>query len=338
MSEPARILLAHGGGGLLTERLLRDHVLPILDNQALRDRGDAAVLATPHGRLAITTDGHVVTPLCFPGGDIGSLAVFGTANDLAMVGAAPLAITAALILEEGLEIELLRRVMHSMRAAADAIGTCIVAGDTKVVERGRADGMYITTTAVGAVAAGVDWRPARVAPGDVVIVSGDLGRHGAAILVTRADLAIDAPLISDCAPLWPAVAALLAAPCEVHALRDLTRGGLAAALHEIAGACGQIIELDEAALPVSQPVHDVCELLGLDPLHCACEGRFVAFVKPDHAAAAVAALRRTSVAVDARIIGRVTAGPSADPVRVRTPFGTLRILDAPRGEQLPRIC
>ncbi|MFN9932544.1 MAG: hydrogenase expression/formation protein HypE, partial [Cyanobacteriota bacterium] len=281
---------------------------------------------------AFTTDGYVVQPLEFPGGDIGRLAVVGTANDLAMAGARPLRLSLAMILEEGLELALLRRIVASLAAAARECGVAIVTGDTKVVERGKGDGVFLTTSGIGVVESPEPIHPLRIRAGDRLLVSGDLGRHGVAILAARHGLDLQPPLASDCAPLWPAVESLLAAGVQVHCLRDLTRGGLASALHELATAAGLSFLLEEDAIPVAEPVARTCDLLGFDPLQLANEGRFVAVVPADHLETARALLEPQGGAV----IGRVEAGPAQ--VRLRTPFGSERLLLPPSGELLPRIC
>jgi hydrogenase expression/formation protein HypE len=336
-----RIRLAHGGGGTLMQRLIAEEFRPLRDDTTCDDTTcddpaavlhDAAVLTLPPGRLAFTTDGYVVQPLEFPGGDIGRLAVVGTANDLAMAGARPLRLSLAMILEEGLELTLLRRIVASLAAAARECGVAIVTGDTKVVERGKGDGVFLTTSGIGVVESPEPIHPLRIRAGDRLLVSGDLGRHGVAILAARHGLDLQPPLASDCAPLWPAVESLLAAGVQVHCLRDLTRGGLASALHELATAAGLSFLLEEDAIPVAEPVARTCDLLGFDPLHLANEGRFVAVVPADHLETARALLEPQGGAV----IGRVEAGPAQ--VLLRTSFGSERLLLPPSGELLPRIC
>jgi hydrogenase expression/formation protein HypE len=326
-----RVLLAHGGGGKLTNQLIESVFLPAFSNPALEARHDGAVVAVAGARLAFTTDAYVVRPLVFPGGNIGDLAVNGTVNDLAMCGARPLYLSAAFILEEGLLMETLRLVAASMRKAADAAGVALVTGDTKVVDRGSADGMFITTAGVGAVECAGAIGPQAVEPGDAVIVSGDLGAHGIAILSVREGLEFEAPIESDTAPLWKPVEALLRAGVEVHCLRDLTRGGLASALNEIATARGVRIAIEEAAIPVREVVRGACELLGLDPLYVANEGRFAAFVPERDAARAVELMDASAVR-----IGQVTAG--APLVVMQSRIGGSRVVDMLSGEQLPRIC
>ncbi len=332
-----RVLLAHGGGGKLTNQLIESVFLPAFSNPALDARHDGAVLALGDRKLAFTTDSYVVRPIQFPGGDIGDLAVNGTVNDLAMCGARPLYLSAAFILEEGLEMEVLRAVAESMRKAADAAGVQLVTGDTKVVDRGAADRMFITTAGIGAVEAPCEIGPQAVAPGDVLIVSGDLGAHGIAILSVREGLEFEAPIESDTAPLWTPVEALLSAGIEVHCLRDLTRGGLASALNEIASARGVRIAIEETAIPVRDVVRAACELLGLDPLYVANEGRFCAFVPERDADRAVEVLRAVPVTGGAARIGRVV-GCEAPLVVMKSQIGGSRVVDMLSGEQLPRIC
>lgn len=329
------VVMAHGAGGRLTAELIDGVFAPALGTAGTRGH-DAAVLAAPPGRLAFTTDGYVVQPLFFPGGDIGRLAVYGTVNDLAMAGARPLWLTAAFVLEEGLPLATLRAVVASMAEAARAAGVRIVAGDTKVVERGRGDGLHISTAGIGVVADGVDIGPARIRAGDRVLISGDIGRHGLAVLTAREALGLEGALESDCAPLAGLAAELLATGADLHCLRDLTRGGLGAALCELAVASGLCVHIEEAAIAVSAPVRAACELLGLEPLHLACEGRLVAFVDGAQAPAALAVLRRHDSA--AAQIG-VVHGPAPRAEIVLTgALGTQRVLDLPAGELLPRIC
>lgn len=300
------------------------------------ERHDATPLqAGP--RVAVSTDSHVVHPLFFPGGNLGSLAVWGTANDLAMAGARPQWLTAGFILEEGLSMEILWRVACSMGQAAQAIGMRIVAGDTKVVERGKADGLYINTTGLGTLASPAVMGPEAIRPGDAIVLSGDLGRHAVAVMAAREHLELETPVQSDLAPLWPLVRPLIEAGLDVHALRDLTRGGLASALCELAACGGVGFEIEEDAIHVSDPVMSVCELLGFDPMHAANEGRFVAFLPIEHAERAREILRQRPECMHAHIIGRVLEEPPAQ-VLMHTSMGTRRCLDMLSGEQLPRIC
>jgi hydrogenase expression/formation protein HypE len=329
------VTLAHGGGGRAMVRLLDTVIRPAFDDPALELRHDGTTVDVA-GPIAFTTDSYVVRPLEFPGGDIGALAVNGTVNDLAMCGAVPLYLSVGLILEEGLPIAMLARVLRSMRDAAKAAGVRVVTGDTKVVDRGKGDGIFVNTAGIGRVVAPRPVRPDRVRTDDVVIVTGDVGRHGIAVLAAREGLAFEPAIDSDCAPVAAAALALFAAGVDVHCLRDLTRGGLAAALVEIAETAAVGIEIEESAVPVRADVAAACELLGLDALHVANEGRFVAFVAAADAARALDALRRHAVAAGAAVIGRVQ-GSAADVV-CRGPLGTARVIDLPSGELLPRIC
>jgi len=342
LAQHATVQMAHGGGGRLMRALIEGMFLPAF-RSSRRGPGkiapphDSAVLEAGGLRLAFTTDTFVVSPLVFPGGDIGKLAVFGTVNDLAMAGAKPAWLSAGFILEEGLPLETLRRIVASMREAAEAVGVEIVTGDTKVVDRGKGDGIFINTAGIGLVPRGVEISPARVAPGDAVLVSGDLGRHGIAIMSVREGLRFDGALESDCAPLSDMVQALLAGGLDVHCLRDLTRGGLAAAMNEIALDARVGIELDEAAIPVAGPVASACELLGLDPLYVANEGRLAAILPAAAAPRALDILRRHPAAASAALIGQVKASHPGM-VQMRSPLGGARIVDLLSGEQMPRIC
>ena len=332
-----RILLAHGGGGRLTRDLIEKELLPALRNPALEQLADGAVLDVPPGRLAFTTDGFVVQPLFFPGGDIGTLAVNGTVNDLAMCGAEPLYLSLGLILEEGLPIADFRRVVASIAAAARQAKVVIVTGDTKVVERGKGDGVFVHTSGIGLVRATHPLGAAEVRPGDAVLVSGPIGQHGVAVMAVRDGLAFAKPIVSDCAPVAAAVLALIEAGVRLRCLRDPTRGGVAATLNEIAAQASVEIELDEAALPVTDEVAGACEVLGLDPLYVACEGRFLAFVAPEDADRALALLRAREDGRGAARIARVKPA-SAGIVTLRTGIGGVRVVDLLSGEQLPRIC
>ena len=337
-ADDAFVTLAHGGGGRLAWDLLEKVFLPALGDPNRHERHDGAVLDPAGALVAFSTDAHVVSPLFFPGGSIGHLAVCGTVNDLAMCGAEPRWLSTAFVLEEGLPMATLRRVLADMRAAADAAGVTIVTGDTKVVERGKADGLYIVTAGVGLVRAPTPVRPQAVRPGDAIVLSGDLGRHAAAVLSIREGLEFEPAPLSDCQALHRPVLALLAAGVEVHCLRDCTRGGLTAALTEIASAGGLRLRIGEAAIPVSPAVAAACELLGLDPLQLACEGRFIAFVPEAQAGRALEVLRADPVAAAAVRIGTVIAVETSGSVELETTLGVLRALDLPAGEQLPRIC
>jgi hydrogenase expression/formation protein HypE len=298
---------------------------------------DGAVFELPPGRVAFTTDSYVVRPLEFPGGDIGRLAVCGTANDLAMCGARPLHLSAGFILEEGLDTELLARVVDSMGRTASELGVGIVTGDTKVVDRGAGDGVFINTAGVGVLEHASEIGPGAVQPGDAVLLSGDVGRHGATIMAARESFRLDADLRSDCASLWPPIAALLDADLPLHCLRDLTRGGLATGLVEIARDARVAIAADERAIPVSEPVRGLCELLGFDPLYVANEGRFLCILPETHADEALAILHRSEVSAGAVRIGRVSREPAGRASLVSV-IGGERILHLQSGEQLPRIC
>ncbi|AJP60119.2 hydrogenase expression/formation protein HypE (plasmid) [Pandoraea vervacti] len=336
-AEPAVIELAHGSGGRLTHALIDEIFRPAFGAAPEDLTHDGATLALEAGseRLAFTTDSYVVRPLFFPGGDIGSLSIHGTVNDLAMCGAEPRYLSVGLVIEEGLRIDVLRSVIASMRAAASASAVRIVTGDTKVVERGKGDGLYVNTTGVGVVRARSPIGPQQVQPGDAVILSGDVGRHGMAILALREGIRFETEIVSDCAPLAAQALGMIDADIEIHCLRDLTRGGLATNLIEIAEIAGATIALDEGAIPISDVVRGACEILGLDPLYVANEGRFAAIVPTEHASAALAHLRRFDS--QAAIIGHVDRGAGHARVLLRTLGGT-RELDMLNGEQFPRIC
>jgi len=331
--------MAHGGGGRAMRDLIEEVFTSVFQPPGSEDQARlmADALQAPGARLAFTTDSFVVTPLEFPGGDIGKLAVCGTVNDLAVGGARPLWLSAAFIIEEGCEVALLRRIVATMAEEAAKAGVRIVTGDTKVVERGKGDGVFITTAGIGVIAPGVDLGAARIAAGDVVIVNGVLGDHGATILAARGDLALSSDIASDCAGLGHLMQAALAAAPGIRAARDCTRGGLASALNEMAGEAGLAVEIDEVALPLRDEVRGVCEILGLDPLYLANEGRLVLFCPPDQAEAALAAMRALPEGAGSVGIGRAMAGV-AGRVTMRTAFGGARIVDMLVGEQLPRIC
>ena len=336
------IQLAHGGGGQLSQRLIRDLLLPALAPEA-GALHDAALLPSPGSRLAFTTDSYVVRPLLFPGGDIGRLAVIGSVNDLAMAGARPVALSLGLILEEGLAVDTLRTVVASIRSACEQCGVAVITGDTKVVERGKADGLFINTSGIGVVEHGLTIGPQAVQPGDAVLVSGDLGRHGLAVLTARPELGFRSSLESDLAPLHHSVQQLLSAAVELHCLRDLTRGGLASAIDEIARDAGCTVELEEEAIPLHPAVQGACDLLGLDPLAMANEGRMLVICAEAEAPRALELLQAHHP--EACRIGRVGPPPAPTdalaqrhPVHLRNGLGVLRPLDLGRGEQLPRIC
>jgi hydrogenase expression/formation protein HypE len=336
------VTLAHGGGGKAMHDLIDDVFVAPFSNSALtpledQARIDLASLAAQGDRLAFTTDSFVVDPLFFPGGDIGKLAVYGTVNDLAVGGAVPLFLSCAAIIEEGVTVDLLRRVTASMAEAARECGVTIVTGDTKVVDRGACDKLFLTTTGIGVIPKGVELGIHRAQPGDVVLVNGLLGDHGAAILGARGDMALDSPVVSDCAPLHGLVAAMLKAAPSIRALRDATRGGVATVLNEMATASGVSIQIEEAETPIRDEVKAFCEILGLDPLYLANEGKLVAVLPAEEADAALDAMRAHPLGAGARVIGRVGAGEPGR-VTMRTSFGGSRIVDMLVGEQLPRIC
>jgi hydrogenase expression/formation protein HypE len=332
-----RVLLAHGSGGKLSAQLIRDLFVPILGDPTseLARLGDAAVVEVDGVRLAFSTDSFVVTPKFFPGSNIGELAVNGTVNDLAMMGARPLFLSAALIVEEGLEMETLGAVVASMADAARRAGVTIVTGDTKVVERGGADGLFVTTAGVGVVPEGVEVGPERARPGDRVIVTGPVGSHGVAVMSRRQEISFDGDLASDSAPLTELVREMLSAG-DVRCLRDATRGGIASVLNELAEASGVAIVAEESAIPVLPPVRAACEMLGLDPLYVANEGVAVAIVAPRDAESVASAARALDVGVHTAVVGVVEDGPAR--VSVRTGIGSTRPLIMLAGDQLPRIC
>ncbi|MBP7582014.1 MAG: hydrogenase expression/formation protein HypE [Vogesella sp.] len=329
--------MTHGSGGRAMAQLVDELFAPAFRNDYLAQGNDQAILPPPGGRLAIATDSHVISPLFFPGGDIGSLAVHGTVNDLAMGGATPLYLSAGFILEEGLPLADLQRIVHSMAAAARDAGVCIVTGDTKVVERGHGDGVYISTTGIGVVADGVQLCGSQARPGDAILVSGTLGEHGMAVMSQRDNLGFASPIVSDSAALHTLAAALMAASPGLRLMRDPTRGGLATTLNEIARQSGVGMQLQEDAIPLQPAVRAACEFLGLDPLYVANEGKLIAVCPAAEADAALAALRAHPLGRHAANIGQVVADPHHF-VRVRTPFGGERLLDWLAGEMLPRIC
>ena len=337
ISETRHVLMGHGSGGKLTAQLIERMFVPAFRNPALERLDDQAQLDVDGVRLAFTTDSYVVTPIFFPGGDIGELAVNGTVNDLAVGGARPLALSLAFILEEGFALDDLERVVASTQRAAARAGVPVVTGDTKVVPRGKGDGIFINTSGVGVIPAGVRLGSDRVAPGDVVLVSGSIGDHGVAILSRRAGLEFDGDLASDTAPLHELCGAILATGADVHAMRDPTRGGVAATLVEIATRRRLGVDLDERRLPVRDAVRGACEIFGLDPLLVANEGKLVVFVAERDADAALAAMRAHPLGAGAAAIARVTDA-HAGTVVARTAIGGERVLDLPFGEALPRIC
>ncbi len=337
ISQYPHVVLAHGGGGKLMHQLIGKMFLEAFRNPILETQHDAAVFDLTGKRLAFTTDSYVVHPLFFPGGDIGSMAVHGTVNDLAMAGARPLYLSSAFIIEEGLPMETLWKIVCSMRDAAKKCGVQIVTGDTKVVDKGKGDGLFINTAGIGVIEHEQTLAPQCVQAGDAILVSGDLGRHGMSIMAVREGLEFESRIVSDSAPVHELVLDLLKAGIEIHCLRDLTRGGLTSALNEIAEAAGMKIAVEENSIPVREDVHAACEMLGLDPLSVANEGRFIAFVAAKDSNRAVDILRRHDVSAGAAIIGKV-AEKSAPLVTLKSAIGVQRILDMASGEQLPRIC
>jgi hydrogenase expression/formation protein HypE len=331
------VLLAHGGGGKLTHQLIEQLFLPAFDNSLLGERHDGAILNVDSGRIAFTTDSYIIHPLFFPGGDIGSLSVNGTVNDLAMCGARPLYLSAGFILEEGLPMDTLRQVVQSMKLAAENAGVRLVTGDTKVVDRGKGDGIFINTAGIGLIESGCRISPANVKSGDIILLSGDIGRHGIAIMAVREGLEFESTIMSDCAALSDIVLSLLAAGVDVHCLRDLTRGGLASALIEIAETSRLQFEIQEAAIPVQEDVQGACEILGFDPLYVANEGRFISFIPANDAERALQLMRAHPLGKQARIIGTVKSDNSGL-VTMQSRIGGTRVVDMLSGEQLPRIC
>ncbi len=332
-----RVLLAHGSGGTMMRELIEDVFVARFNDEALLRMDDAASLEIPPGRIALTTDTYVVTPRFFPGGDIGRLAVAGTVNDIATAGATPLYLTVGFVLEEGLMVEELGRILDSMAEVAAEAGVRIVTGDTKVVERGHGDGIYINTAGVGVVRDGLDLSSRNLKAGDVVLLSGTLGDHGIAVMSTREGLSFGTDVQSDAAPLNHLVAATLDSAPNARCFRDPTRGGLSSCLNELATASGVSITVDEDAVPVREQVRGACEMLGYDVYQVANEGKMVAVVPADEADAALAAMKSAPYGADAAIIGTVSEGP-AGRVYVKTSFGARRIMDMLVGEQLPRIC
>lgn len=336
LADHDHIVIAHGGGGKLTAQLIERVFMPAFRNPLLEQRHDGAVFPLAGKRLAFSTDSYVIRPLIFPGGDIGTLAVNGTVNDLAMCGARPLYLSAGFIMEEGLPIATLDRIVQSMRQAALRAGVQIITGDTKVVDKGKGDGLYVNTAGIGILDHDRVIDPSQVCPGDVVLLNGDIGRHGVAIMAVREGLAFETTIQSDCAPLAESVSALIAAGIRVRCLRDATRGGLATTLAEIAESARVGIILREPQIPISEEVRGACEMLGLDPLYVANEGRFVAIVAAEDANAALQVLQKCAPNQESAIIGEVRAGQKQ--VILQSAWGTGRILDRLTGEQLPRIC
>jgi hydrogenase expression/formation protein HypE len=332
-----QILMGHGSGGKMSHDLVARVFLPAFDNPSLSAGDDSGVISIESSRLAISTDSHVVWPLFFPGGDIGRLAVCGTVNDVAMMGATPLYLTAGFILEEGLELATLEQVVASMQLAAQEAGVAIIAGDTKVVQKGKADGLYINTSGVGVIHPQVQISGALARPGDLILLSGPIGDHGMAVLSARGDLGFTSDIQSDIAPLNHLVQAMVQVSQEIHVLRDPTRGGLATTLNEIARQSQVGIHIDEVRIPVRPAVAAACEMLGFDPLYIANEGKLIAIVPPEAADTVLEAMRRERYGEEAVIIGEVRPDPSGR-VLMKTSLGSTRLVDTPSGEILPRIC
>jgi len=332
-----QVLMAHGGGGKLMHQLIGKMFAPAFRNPLSESQHDSSVFQVGSQRLAFTTDSFVVRPLFFPGGDLGSLAVHGTVNDLAMSGARPLYLSAAFIIEEGLAMDTLWRIVSSMKQAAEKAGVQIITGDTKVVDKGKGDSLFINTAGIGILEHSLRIDPQSVQPGDAIVVNGDMGRHGMAIMAVREGLEFESAIESDSAPLAAEVLALIKAGIPIHCLRDLTRGGLTSVLNEIAESANLTIQVEEKSIPVREDVRAACEILGLDPFQVACEGRFAAFVPEAQASAALAVMRRQSGGESACQIGRVT-DQKQPKVLIKSSIGANRIMDMATGEQLPRIC
>lgn len=332
-----QVLLAHGGGGKLMHQLIGKMFTPAFQNPLSEPQHDSSVFEIGGKRLAFTTDSFVVRPLFFPGGDVGSLAVHGTVNDLAMSGARPLYLSAAFIIEEGLPMETLWKLVSSMKQAAERANVKIITGDTKVVDKGKGDGVFINTAGVGILEHSLKIEPRTVQPGDAIIVNGDLGRHGMAIMAVREGLEFESTIESDSAPLAADALALIDARLQVHCMRDLTRGGLTSVLNEIAEAAHLTLQVEEALVPVREDVRAACEILGLDPFHVACEGRFAVFLPEEQAERALEVLHGCPGSEGARRIGQVTEQRNPK-VLLKSTIGAQRILDMATGEQLPRIC
>jgi len=337
LSDYPQVLLGHGGGGKLMHQLISKLFLPAFSNPLLEAQHDASVFEIAGQRLAFTTDSYVVRPLFFPGGDLGSLAVHGTVNDLAMAGARPLYLSAGFIIEEGLPMETLWKLTSSMQQAAQKAGVQIITGDTKVVDKGKGDGLFINTAGIGIVEHTLKIAPRSVQPGDAILVSGDLGRHGMAIMAVREGLSFESTIESDSAPLAEPVLQLLRAGIEIHCLRDITRGGLTSVLNEIAESAGLTLHVEEKLIPIREDVRAACEILGLDPLQVACEGRFAAFIPERDADRALEVLLAHPAGAGACRIGKVS-DQRTPKVVLKSAIGTQRILDMSTGEQLPRIC
>ncbi len=332
-----RVEMIHGAGGKASTQLVEQLFIHAFDNSILDQQSDQAKISLPAGNVVVATDSHVITPLFFPGGNIGSLAVHGTVNDVSMSGARPLYLTAGFILEEGFPLKELKIIVDSMAQAARDAGVVIVTGDTKVVDKGKADGVFINTAGIGVVPDGIDLSVNKIKPGDKILISGSMGDHGVCILSKRASLGFDSSIASDSAALHDLVSAIIKETPEIRYMRDPTRGGVAAVLNEIACQRGVGICLDEAALPIKQTVRSACELLGLDPLYVANEGKLIAFCPPEQAEKLLRCMQKHSLGKDAAIIGEVTKDENCF-VQLNTMFGGRRVVDWINGEQLPRIC
>jgi hydrogenase expression/formation protein HypE len=333
-----QIVMAHGGGGRLMQQLLDNLIRPVFDNPILKQHQDSAVVEFNGGKLAFTTDSYVVKPLFFPGGDIGKLAVCGTLNDLAMVGAKPLYVSCSLIIEEGFALADLKRIVQAMQQTAADAGVMIVTGDTKVVENGSGDGVFINTAGIGILQENIEISPARIQTGDSILISSDIARHGMAILLERDNMNFEHSIVSDCADLSGLVQELLTAGVDIHCLRDLTRGGLASALIELAADSNLLFEIEEPALPIHTDVNSACEILGFDPLYIANEGCFVLFISNADSEKALSIMHNNHLAHQACCIGNVSNCYQGGLVTLQTRFGVNRVLDLLSGEQLPRIC
>ena len=333
-----RVTLAHGGGGEMMNRLINDMFVTALDNKLLRQRNDSAVFEIDKKRLAFTTDSYVVSPLFFPGGDIGSLAVTGTVNDLAVAGARPLYLSLGLIIEEGFSMESLWQIVLSIASEAKSCGVDIVTGDTKVVDKGKGDGIYINTSGVGIFEHHQEINPGKIEKGDAIIINGDIGRHGMAIMASRRDLGFRSSIKSDCAVLSDMIMEILSAGVTVHCMRDLTRGGAAAALCELAVAAGAEMEIEESRLLFRDDVDALGEILGIDPIYSACEGRLVIMLPESETKTVLNIMKRHEVGQDAGVVGEVKNDHADGSVILRNRYGTERIITMPSGEQLPRIC
>lgn len=337
ISEYPQVLLAHGGGGKLMHSLIEKMFITNYDNDYLNARHDSSVFIIDKAKFAFTTDSYVVNPIIFPGGDIGSLAIHGTVNDLAMSGAKPLYISSGLILEEGLKMEILWQVISSMKQAADEAGVQIITGDTKVVDKGKGDGIFINTAGIGVIKHNLNINPKSIRPGDVIIVSGDIGRHGIAIIANREGLEFETTIESDSAPLNKVIMDMIDNGIEIHCMRDLTRGGLGSALCELSEASGLRININESDIPVREDVKGACEMLGYDPLFVANEGRFITFVEEKSVEKVFEKMKKYGVCNGSKIIGKVIDSSEAI-VTMKSKIGTNRIIDMLSGEQLPRIC